>query len=91
MEGSDTRLYAKLFNLLKSCETELIAYRMVYEAMQASGNIPDLAPSLRAAKEAVRCQMDEKYEQAINKLSMLQGEQEILQALDSLQCGELPN
>ena len=64
MDGSDCRLYTKLFNLLKSCETELLAYRVVYEAMQASGNGPDLAQALRSAKNAVKSQMDEKYDQA---------------------------
>jgi hypothetical protein len=88
MDGSDSRLYAKLFNLLKSCETELLAYRVVYEAMQASGHAPDLAPALRAAKNAVKSQMDEKYDQAIEKLTTLQDEQEILQALENLQCGK---
>ena len=91
MDGSDRRLYSKLFNLLKSCETELLAYRVVYEAIQASGRVPDLAQSLRAAKNAVRSQMDEKYDEAIEKLSRLRDEQEILQALDSLQCCDPPN
>jgi hypothetical protein len=91
MDGSDRRLYSKLFNLLKSCETELLAYRVVFEAMQASGSIPDLAVPLRAATKAVRLQMDEKYNQAIEKLSELRDEQEILQALDSLQCCDPAN
>lgn len=91
MNGSNSRLYAKLFNLLKSCETELLAHRVVYEAMLASGSAPDLAHSLRAAKNAVKSQMDEKYDQAIKKLITLENEQEILQALENLQCGELPN
>lgn len=88
MDGSDRRLYTRLFNLLKSCETELLAHRVVYEAMQASGNGPDLAQALRAAKNAVKSQMDEKYDQAIKKLTTLQDEQEILQALENLQCGQ---
>ena len=88
MDGSDRRLYTRLFNLLKSCETELLAYRVVYESMQASGNGPDLAQALRAAKNAVKSQMDEKYDQAIKKLTTLQDEQEILQALESLRCGQ---
>jgi hypothetical protein len=91
MDGSDSRLYAKLFNLLKSCETELLAYRVVYEAMQASGCIPDLTPSLRAAKNAVKSQMDDKYDRAIEKLSTLQDEQEVLQALENLQRDEAPS
>ena len=91
MDGSESRLYAKLFNLLKSCETDLLAYRVVYEAMQASGSIPDLTPSLRAAKNAVKSQMDEKYERAIKKLSTLHDEQEILQAFENLQCGKAIN
>ena len=91
MDGSDRRLYGKLFSLLKSCETELLAYRVVYEAMQASGNLSDLSSSLRAAKNAVKAQMDEKYELAIKRLSTLQDEQEIIQALEKLRCGEAPN
>lgn len=91
MDGSDRRLYSKLFNLLKSCETELLAYRVVHEAIQASGRVPDLGQSLCAAKNAVRSQMDEKYDEAIEKLSRLHDEQEILQALDSLECCDPPN
>jgi hypothetical protein len=79
MTDRESRLYTKIFKILKGCETELLAYRVVYEAVQASGDFPNLARALRAAKDAVKSEMDAKYDQAIEALASLQSEQEILQ------------
>jgi hypothetical protein len=91
MGQGDSLLYKKVFSLLRRSESELLAYRLVYEAVDASGCFPELANSLEAAKHAVRCAMEAKYEAAIEKLSTLQSEQEILQLLETFDPQASPN
>ena len=67
MGQGDSLLYRKIFSLLRRSESELLAYRLVYEAVNASGRFPELASSLEAAKQAVRWAMEAKYEAAIEE------------------------
>jgi len=80
----NTRIYVRLLKLLKALEGELLAYRAVYEAVEASGRFPDLGLSLAAAKSVVQTEMSEKYDQAIEKVSTLRKERELLQVLSKL-------
>lgn len=91
MGRGDSLFYKKVFSLLRRSESEVLAYRLVYEAVNASGRFPELASSLEAAKHAVRCAMEAKYEAAIEKLSAAQSEQEILQLLETLDPQGAPN
>jgi hypothetical protein len=91
MRQGDSLLYKKVFSLLRRSESELLAYRLVYEAVAASGRFPELANSLESAKHAVRCAMDVKYEAAIEKLSTAQTDQELLQLLETFDPTASPN
>ena len=84
MDASYTKLYTGLLKVMKSLEGELIAYRAVYEAVEASGRFPDLVWSLQAAKNVAQSEMNQKYDQAIEKLSTLRNEQELLEVLAKL-------
>ncbi len=82
MDGiNEKSLYVVLLKLLKTCESLALAYRAVCEAVEASGRFPDLVLSLQAAKIAGQSEMNQKYDEAIEKLSALHSDQEILEVL----------
>ena len=58
----------RFLKLLKSQESELLAYRAVYEAVQQTGRFPDLVSLLSSAKSAVQSAMDAKYDPAMKLL-----------------------
>ena len=65
MGRGDSLFYKKVFSLLRRSESEVLAYRLVYEAVNASGRFPELASSLEAAKHAVRCAMEANTKQQL--------------------------
>lgn len=54
-----------LLKNLKNLETELIAYRMLFQSLRQTKMILDLDEALQAAKHTAEKGMDEKYDKAL--------------------------
>ena len=61
------RVVIVLLKNLKSLETELVAYRMVFRAASQVEELSDLNSALQLAKQRVSQEMDQKYDDIAEK------------------------
>jgi hypothetical protein len=71
---------------LKALEAELLAYRLVYEFVFDSGRFSqhELVTRLTEAKAVVQPEMDEKYDESLQRLVGISDQQSLLKALKFL-------
>ncbi|MDQ1386676.1 MAG: hypothetical protein QOF56_130 [Acidobacteriaceae bacterium] len=82
----DSEQIHRYLKSLKALEAELLAYRLVYEFVRDSGrfSLHELVARLTEAKVVVQPEMDEKYDEALQKFGGITDQQSVLKALKFL-------
>jgi hypothetical protein len=82
----DSKQIHNYLSLIKGFESELLAYRVVYEFVSRSGLFPvgELANRLIQARASVQQEMDEKYNETLRTLANINDQSSALAALKLL-------